>query len=110
MVRKELLDELDRRILSELQRNARASNRAVARAVGVSPPTVAQRIRRMENVGLIRGYRVDVAMSEVRAPNVEPGIKCAECRGPIHGPPRMRRFNERSFAFCCPMCEGTFED
>lgn len=111
MVRKPLLDELDRKILNELERDARASNRAIARRVGVSAPTVAQRIKRMEDVGLIRGYRVDLALPASGESSVGPsGVRCAECKGDIHGPARIRRFNDHSYAFCCPRCESTYED
>lgn len=109
MVRKDLLDDLDRRILAELEKDARASNRAIARHLGVSAPTVAHRIRRMEDVGVIRGYRVDLAvLSGAPAPLALMGVHCAECTNPIHGPARTRRFQGKSYAFCCPRCEATF--
>lgn len=111
MVRKDLLDKLDRQILAELQKDARASNRAIARRLNVSAPTVSQRIRRMEDVGLIRGYRVDVAVpEEAPAISAPTGLRCAECRGAIHGPARTRRFHGRSYAFCCSTCESRFEE
>lgn len=110
MVRKDLMDELDRRIVAELEKDARASNRAIARRVGVSAPTVAQRIRRLEDVGLIRGYRVDLAVP-ASVPSAQPGgLRCAECKNEIHGPARTRRHHGKSYAFCCPMCEEKFGD
>ena len=108
MVRKDLLDELDHRILAELEKDARASNRAIARHLGVSAPTVAQRIRRMEDVGLIRGYRVELAVDRSSPASPLEGLKCAECKGAIHGPARTRRFRGKSYAFCCPTCESRF--
>lgn len=50
------IDETDRKILAELLRDCRRSYRAIARRAGVSVGTVLSRIRRMEKVGLIRGY------------------------------------------------------
>jgi len=50
------VDELDIRILSVLQRNARLSYREIARELKVAVGTVYNRIRRMEEEGIIRGY------------------------------------------------------
>lgn len=54
------LDETDVRILEYLTEDARLSQRAIARAVGMSPPAVADRISRLETLGVIRGYRAQV--------------------------------------------------
>lgn len=51
------LDEVDLRILAELATDARTSQRALGRAIGMSPPAVADRIARLEQCGVIRGYR-----------------------------------------------------
>lgn len=48
------LDELDRRILDHLARDARTSNRAIAEALGVTEGTVRARVRRMQDEGQIR--------------------------------------------------------
>lgn len=50
------LDRLDRRILDQLQRNARISNLELAEAVGLSPTPCARRVKRLEESGLIRGH------------------------------------------------------
>ena len=57
------LDEHDVAILGLLVRDARLSQRAVAREVGMSAPAVADRIARLERTGVIRGYRADVDRS-----------------------------------------------
>ncbi|WP_370327722.1 Lrp/AsnC family transcriptional regulator [Euzebya sp.] len=54
------LDEIDRRILALLQDDARLSNAAVAREVGLTPPATMERTRRLEDAGLIRGYHADL--------------------------------------------------
>ncbi|MDI2127895.1 Lrp/AsnC family transcriptional regulator [Yinghuangia seranimata] len=54
------LDATDRRLLAELQSDARASYNELARRVGLSPPTVAERVRRMERAGVITGYHAHV--------------------------------------------------
>jgi len=54
------LDALDVAILQVLAGDARASQRRVAREVGMSAPAVAERIARLERTGVIRGYRLDI--------------------------------------------------
>jgi len=50
------LDRLDRRILDELQGDARLSNQDLAKRVGLSPAPCWRRLRRLEKEGLISGY------------------------------------------------------
>lgn len=52
------LDELDRRILRALARNARATNVEIARQVGLSEAPCSRRIRRLEQDGIVAGYGV----------------------------------------------------
>lgn len=47
------VDDLDRKILAELQVNCRISNADLARRVHLSPPAVHARVRRLEEVGLL---------------------------------------------------------
>lgn len=51
------IDRIDRRILQVLQADARTTNAALAEAVGLSPSPCLRRVRRLEQEGLIRGYR-----------------------------------------------------
>lgn len=51
-----MLDRLNQRILKELSLNARVSNAEIGRRVGLSSPAVAERIHKMEEQGIIRGY------------------------------------------------------
>jgi Lrp/AsnC family leucine-responsive transcriptional regulator len=50
------LDAIDRQILSLLQSNAKISQAKVAEAVGLTAPSVNERIRKLERAGYIRGY------------------------------------------------------
>ncbi|MEM7635536.1 MAG: Lrp/AsnC family transcriptional regulator, partial [Pseudomonadota bacterium] len=50
------LDAVDRKLLDALIENARTSNAELARLVGLSAPSVAERIKRMEEAGVIEGY------------------------------------------------------
>ena len=54
------LDDTNRRLLSELQDDARLSLAELGRRVGLSSPAVAERLQRMESQGSITGYRTDV--------------------------------------------------
>lgn len=55
------LDDVDRHILAELQRDGRITNVELARRVGLSAPPCLRRMRRLEELGIIRGYHADVA-------------------------------------------------
>jgi Lrp/AsnC family leucine-responsive transcriptional regulator len=50
------LDDLDWRLLTELQADARLSFNELGRRVHLSSPAVAERVRRMEQAGIISGY------------------------------------------------------
>ena len=53
------LDAIDRRIIDELQGDGRMTNVELARRVGISAPPCLRRVRRLEELGVIRGYRCD---------------------------------------------------
>lgn len=53
---KERLDKSDRHILKLLQQDGRISNADLARKIGLSPPSMLQRVRKLENAGFIKGY------------------------------------------------------
>lgn len=54
------LDKIDRKILSVLTEDGRASVESVAERVGLSPTPVRRRIRTLEDDGVIRAYRADI--------------------------------------------------
>jgi Lrp/AsnC family transcriptional regulator, leucine-responsive regulatory protein len=55
-----LLDEVNLRILQELQENGRLGLAELARRVSMSPPAVAERVQRLERAGVIAGYRAEI--------------------------------------------------
>lgn len=59
------LDQTDWRILAVLQRDGRATFADLAREVAMSPSAVAERVRRLEQAGVIAGYRAVVAPERV---------------------------------------------
>lgn len=54
------VDEVDRRILTLLHGDARISNSALAEAVGIAPSTCHGRVRRLQELGVIRGFYTDI--------------------------------------------------
>ena len=54
------MDDIDRQLVSALLEDARASYAELARIVGLSAPSVHDRVRRLERSGIIRGYAADV--------------------------------------------------
>ncbi|MEO8367908.1 MAG: Lrp/AsnC family transcriptional regulator [Candidatus Solibacter sp.] len=51
---------MDRNLLSALQQDARLSYAELGRRIGLSPAATAERLRRLEEAGVIKGYRVDL--------------------------------------------------
>ena len=91
------LDDLDLTLLRALAVDARQSQRALARAVGMSPPAIADRLARLERVGAIRGYRVDVDWSALGYPVVVylavtagPGMDLSQIMGAIRALPEAQ--------------------
>jgi len=54
------INETDTSIVTILQENARTSNAEVARQVGLAPSAVFERIRKLEEKGVLRGFHADV--------------------------------------------------
>jgi Lrp/AsnC family leucine-responsive transcriptional regulator len=58
-------DDIDRRILKELQRDARLSHQELSERVGLSPSPCARRVKRLETEGFIEGYRAKINEARV---------------------------------------------
>lgn len=56
----ELLDDVNVRLLKELQQEPRLTMSELGRRVAMSAPAVTERVRRMEEAGIILGYRLDI--------------------------------------------------
>ncbi|WP_422860530.1 Lrp/AsnC family transcriptional regulator [Flagellimonas sp. S174] len=50
------VDKLNWEILNYLQEDARASHTSIGRKVGLTPPAVSERVKKMEDAGIIEGY------------------------------------------------------
>jgi DNA-binding Lrp family transcriptional regulator len=56
------LDQTSRALLSELQKNARRSNRELARALGIADSTCLERVRSLQSSGIIEGFHAEVSL------------------------------------------------
>jgi Lrp/AsnC family transcriptional regulator, leucine-responsive regulatory protein len=54
------LDEIDNRLMQELMKNGRATWSELAEKLGLSTPAIADRVRRLEERGIIRGYQAQI--------------------------------------------------
>ena len=59
------IDSINSKILRCLQQNARLSNAEIGRQVGISSPAVSERIKKMEDLGIIEGYKTIVSPFEI---------------------------------------------
>ncbi len=63
-----LLDDTGWQLLTELQQNARLSYSELGQRVGLSSPAVADRMRKMEEAGIISGYHARINLARVGLP------------------------------------------
>jgi Lrp/AsnC family transcriptional regulator, leucine-responsive regulatory protein len=62
------LDRIAWRIIEELQQNARLSWAELGRRVGLTTPAVAERVYRLEKLGVIRGFHADINLERLGMP------------------------------------------
>lgn len=63
-----MLDQIDWKILKELQIDARTSYAELGRRVGLTTPAVIERVRKLEDAGIILGYRAEIDTNKVGLP------------------------------------------
>jgi Lrp/AsnC family leucine-responsive transcriptional regulator len=66
--RKATVDEMDWALLAELQANSRLSFSELSRRVHLSPPAVAERVRKLEETGVILGYHAQIDLASAGRP------------------------------------------
>jgi len=76
----ETLDEINWRILVELQRDGRLSHAELGRRIGLSQPAVAERVHRLEDEGFIEGYHAAINLTKVGRP-VQAVVRIASRNG-----------------------------
>ena len=59
------MDAINWKILEMLQRNARTALKDIAKEVGLSSPTVAERIQKLEDMGIIESYHTKVNLNKL---------------------------------------------
>ncbi|MFD0693056.1 Lrp/AsnC family transcriptional regulator [Paenibacillus sp. GCM10027628] len=59
------IDEIDLAILNELHQDARMSMRELGKKINLSPPSVAERVRKLESEGIIEGYTIKINRKEL---------------------------------------------
>ncbi|CAK0767277.1 Leucine-responsive regulatory protein [Azospirillaceae bacterium] len=64
-MRRVKLDQIDRRILRDLQADGRMTNVELARRAGISAPPCLRRVRALEQNGFIRGYHAEVSQDHL---------------------------------------------
>lgn len=74
------MDAVDRRLLEELQRDARLSFNELSRRVSLSSPAVAERVRRLERDGVLTGYHAHVNLDRIGRKVT--ALVQVECYGP----------------------------
>ncbi|HEX8370260.1 MAG TPA: Lrp/AsnC family transcriptional regulator [Pyrinomonadaceae bacterium] len=62
------MDGIDWKILRELQTDARISYAELGRRVGLTTPAVIERVRKLEDAGIITGYRAEIDAAKVGLP------------------------------------------
>lgn len=55
-----MIDEIDQALISALMEDSRRSLKALAQVSGLSSPSVAERLKRLEERGVLKGYTIDV--------------------------------------------------
>ncbi len=60
-----IINGIDRQILNILQQDARISNAEIARQIGLAPSAVLERVKKLEERGVIRGYATEINADEI---------------------------------------------
>jgi Lrp/AsnC family leucine-responsive transcriptional regulator len=101
------MDAIDLRILEMLQAGGRASHTEIAKAVGLSPPSVGERIRKMEISGLIRGYAC--LLDAERAGHPITAFIAIRLDRPIHAKSFLQRIQELDDVLECYHATGDMD-
>lgn len=60
-----MISDIDKQILNIVQKDARISNAEIARQIGLAPSAVLERIRKLEERGVIRGYAAEIDAAQI---------------------------------------------
>lgn len=79
-----LMDETGKNLLRTLQENARLSFAELGRRIGLSPAATAERLKRLEEAGVIKGYRVEIDREALGLPIL--AVIRLSCDGAMYRP------------------------
>lgn len=79
-----LLDETGKKLLRTLQENARLSFAELGRRIGLSPAATAERLKRLEEAGVVKGYRVEIDREALGLPIL--AVIRLSCDGAMYRP------------------------
>lgn len=103
------IDNLDRRILQELQKDGRLSNVKLANNVGLSPTPCAERVKKLEKLGIIKRYSAILEPKKVGASL----LVFVEIKLDRTSPDVFERFNKAVLSFDeiqeCHLVSGSFD-
>jgi Lrp/AsnC family transcriptional regulator, leucine-responsive regulatory protein len=100
------LDRTDWKILRELQQNARLSFNELGRRVGLSSPSTAERVRKLEDAGIVTGYHARIDARKIGLPlSAFIQLRCAEGRclfktGRAEDFPEVLEMHKTSGSYC----------
>ncbi len=60
-----MINDIDNKILNIIQQDARISNAEIARQVGLAPSAVLERVKKLEERGIIRGYATELDAAQI---------------------------------------------
>lgn len=79
-----MIDEIDSQILSIIQQDARIANAEIARQIGLAPSAVLERLRKLDERGIIQGYSTRIDPRQVGLGlTVFISVRTSECGGGV---------------------------
>ena len=60
-----MINEVDKKILNIIQKDARVTNAEIARQIGLAPSAVLERVKKLEERGVIRGYATEIDAGQI---------------------------------------------
>ena len=67
-LKSKMIDEIDWKLIIELQKDARTSYAELSRRIGLTTPAIIERIRKLEDAEIITGYRAEIDTAKVGLP------------------------------------------